>query len=63
MEDRVARILSDYAPFVGDLDAVGNALFRLPRHLSKVQRTDWLALATAGCLQARAATGRAGALQ
>ncbi len=52
MEDRVQRILSDYAHFVGDLAAVGDALSRLPRHLSKAQRAAWMELAAAGQMDA-----------
>ena len=48
MPDRVARILRDYARFTRDLDDVGKALSRLPRHLSNAERAEWLELARAG---------------
>lgn len=51
-DDRVARILRDYATFVGDPAAVEAALARLPKHISKAQRQDWLKLAQSGDLAA-----------
>jgi tRNA 2-selenouridine synthase len=46
--DRVDRILREYAWFSDNLDAVREILDRLPRHISRARRADWLALAEVG---------------
>lgn len=51
LDDRVARTLADYAAFATDLEAIAEALRRLPRHISKAQRSDWLELAQAGQME------------
>ena len=52
LEDRVTRTLNDYAAFTQDLAAIEAALTRLPRHISKAQRTEWLQMAQAGDMEA-----------
>lgn len=52
MGQRVERILKDYNVFTHDLESVGKALSRLPRHISKAQRADWLELARTGQMDA-----------
>ena len=42
MEDRVSRILIDYDSFSRNPDLIAEVLGRLPRHISKAQRADWL---------------------
>lgn len=48
VDDRIARTLQDYAAFAKDLPAIQAALARLPRHISKAQRAEWLAMAQEG---------------
>jgi len=48
MSDRVARISRDYESFSSEIQAIMEVLDRLPRHISKAQRGEWLALAEAG---------------
>jgi len=48
MEDRISRILQDYAGFSRNSDLIAEILARLPRHISKAQRADWLEIVRQG---------------
>ena len=52
LERRVRRILADYAGMAQDLAGIEAALARLPPHISKAQRAEWLELAREGRLEA-----------
>jgi len=48
MGDRIARISREYDGFSRNPEAVREVLERLPRHISKAQRAEWLELAETG---------------
>lgn len=47
ISDRVCRILDEYNSLINNYDVLNEAIARLPRHISKAQRADWLALVEA----------------
>lgn len=48
IEDRISRILQDYDSFSRNSDLIAEILARLPRHISKAQRADWLEMVRQG---------------
>ncbi len=50
LEDRVARILTDYADTATDPQAIRAVLERMPRHHSKARKAEWLDMVAEGRL-------------
>lgn len=50
LEDRVRRILQDYAETAGDPAVIRAVVHRMPRHHSKARKAEWLAMVDEGRL-------------
>ena len=50
IEDRVARLVRSYGADAGQLAAIGDALERLPRHISRAQVEQWRILLASGAI-------------
>ena len=50
LEDRVRRILEDYAGTAADPEAIRAVIARMPRHHSKARKAEWLAMVDEGRL-------------
>ena len=50
LEDRVRRILDDYAGTAADPEAIRAVVARMPRHHSKARKAEWLAMVDEGRL-------------